>query len=236
MNRTSVRLGAALAAGALLLIPTAAQAHVGVSSPDASREGFGKVVFRVPTESDTASTTSLRVTLPKDQPLAFVSTQAKPGWKVKVTKSKLDEPLKTEYATVTEAVTAITWTSTGDGVAPGEFDEFAFSGGPLPDAESMSFDARQTYSDGEVVNWNEKQTGDEEPEHPAPVLMLAAASDDHHGAATADTASTDEKADGEHSEASADSTDQAARITAAVAVVVAVVALAFAVRQNRRRA
>ena len=235
MNRTSVRLGAALAAGALLLIPTAAQAHVGVSSPDASREGFGKVVFRVPTESDTASTTSLRVTLPKDQPLAFVSTQAKPGWKVKVTKSKLDEPLKTEYATVTEAVTAITWTSTGDGVAPGEFDEFAFSGGPLPDAESMSFDARQTYSDGEVVDWNQKQTGDEEPEHPAPVLTLAAASDDHHGAATADTASTEDH-DTSGDAVAYDSTDQAARITAAVAVVVAVLALAFAVRQNRRRA
>lgn len=231
MNRTSVRLGAALAAGALLLIPTAAQAHVGVSSPDASREGFGKVVFRVPTESDTASTTSLRITLPKGQPLAFVSTQAKPGWKVKVTTSKLDEPLKTEYATVTKAVTAITWTSNGDGVAPGEFDEFAISAGPLPDAESMSFDARQTYSDGEVVDWNQKQTGDEEPEHPAPVLTLAAASADHHGAATADTASADST---DH--ASTDSTDKAARITAAVAVVVAVLALAFAVRQNRRRA
>ena len=230
MNRSILRLGAALGAGVVLLVPSVAQAHVGVSSPDAAREGFGKVVFRVPNESDKASTTSLRITLPKDQPLAFVSTQAKPGWKVQVTKSKLDTPLKTEYATVTEAVTAITWTSTGSGIPVGEFDEFAFSGGPLPDARTMTFDARQTYSDGEVVDWNQVQTGDEEPEHPAPVLTLAAASAGHHGAAADDESSTHDAARAD------DATDQAARITAAVAVVIAVLALAFAVRQNRRRA
>ncbi|KQY59218.1 hypothetical protein ASD11_06445 [Aeromicrobium sp. Root495] len=231
MNRTSVRLGAASVAGALLLIPTAAQAHVSVSSPDAAREGFGKVVFRVPTEPDTASTTKVEIDLPREQPFAFVSTQVKPGWKVKITKSKLPKPVKTEYATISEAVSKVTWTATGDGIAPGEFDEFAVSAGPLPDVESVSFAARQTYSDGEVVDWDEKQTGDEEPEHPAPVLALAAASEDHHGGASG----ADDK-DTSGVSYAFDSSDKTARITAAVAVVVAVVSLAFAVRENRRRA
>ena len=56
-------------------------AHVTVSSTDAAPGEFGKAVFRVPTESETASTTKLVVTLPADAPFAFVSAQSKPGWK-----------------------------------------------------------------------------------------------------------------------------------------------------------
>ena len=42
-----------------------------VSSPDAAAGGYGELTFRVPNEKDTAKTTSLKVQLPKDTPLAF---------------------------------------------------------------------------------------------------------------------------------------------------------------------
>jgi hypothetical protein len=80
----------------------------------------------------------------------------------------------------------------GTGIAPGEFQEFALSGGPFPDAGTLSFPTVQTYSDGTEAAWIEPSVeGQEEPERPAPVLTLtggttltetAAATDEHgHG-------------------------------------------------------
>ncbi len=227
MKRNTVRLCAALITIALVGFAGAASAHVSVSSTDAAQGGFGKAVFRVPTESDTASTTKLVVTLPKETPFAFVTAQAKPGWKVTLQKEKLAAPTKVGDFELTEAVRTVTWTSTGDGIAPSQFDEFAISGGPFPDDESISFTAAQTYSDGEIVDWSEVQKGDKEPEHPAPTLKLAEPTGDGHGAATEDKA---------EAPASEDAGDNTARWLGGGALAVAVAALVVALRQNRRRA
>ena len=86
-----LRAAAIVAASALVVIGAAgsASAHVTVSSPDAKPGGYAKLVFRVPTESDNASTTKLVVSLPKDHPFAHVGAQVKDGWKVEKTKEKL---------------------------------------------------------------------------------------------------------------------------------------------------
>ena len=215
-RRHLARLSAALLTTVLVLSATPASAHVTVSSPDATAGGFGKVVFRVPTESETASTTKVKVTLPEDTPFAFVSAQPKPGWKVDIKKAKLDEPITSHGTTLTEAVSTVTWTS-NQGIAPGEFDEFALSAGPFPEVRTMSFSAEQTYDDGEVALWDEPtKKGAEEPEHPAPVLDLVAA-------------------DVEEAEPAA-SDDGLARAISGTALAVAVVAVFLALRQNRRRA
>jgi hypothetical protein len=45
--------------------------------------------------------------------------------------------------------------------------------GPLPESGEMTFQALQTYSSGERVNWNQVAVDESvEPEHPAPVLQL----------------------------------------------------------------
>lgn len=220
MNRTPARLCAALITVGLLSVASAASAHVTVSSTDATQSGFGKAVFRVPTESDTASTTKLVVTLPDTAPFAFVTAQAKPGWKVVLMKEKLDEPTKVGDFELTEAVRTITWTATGDGIAPSQFDEFALSGGPFPDDESMTFAAEQTYSDGEVVSWDEVAEGDKEPEHPAPTLKLTAP------VVEADATQVDQASDG----------DSTARWLGGGALAVALATLLVVLRQNRRRA
>ena len=233
MTRNLSRLGAALTAAALVAVASPASAHVGVSSADAARDGYGKAIFRVPNESGTAATTKVVVTLPTDTPLAFVSAGAKPGWTAEVATAKLPKATKVGDFELTEAVSTITWTADGDGIPVGQFDEFAFSGGPFPDADSITFEAEQTYSDGEVVDWNQPQTGDEEPEHPAPVLALAAATgDDHHGGATDDTepASATTAADRE------DGDSALGTWLGGGALIVAAAALVVALRQNRRRA
>jgi periplasmic copper chaperone A len=166
-----------------------ASAHVSVSSADADAGGFGELTFRVPTESDPASTTSLRVQLPTDTPLAFVSVKPVPGWTATVTTTPLDPPVEVEGSRLTEAVTEISWTADpGAGIRPGEYQSFSISAGPLPDAESLVLPALQGYDDGTEVAWIEPSTeGQAEPEHPAPVLNLAAASDE---AGAADTSPT----------------------------------------------
>lgn len=236
-SRLPARLTAAplLTAAAVLALAGPASAHVSVSSPDAAREGYGKVVFRVPTESDTADTTQLVVTLPADTPFLHLTAQPKPGWKVSMEEGPLPEPVEVDGTEITEAVRTVTWTAEGDGIAPGEFDEFALSGGPFPDAESVRFAAEQTYDDGEVVDWDQVQQGDEEPEKPAPTLTLLAASADGHGSGAHGAAGADTD------EASSASDDQAgsdtlSRVLSGAALAVAALALLGVVRQDRRRA
>lgn len=224
MTRIMGRLTAALTttAAAGLLLAGAASAHVTVSSTDAAHGGYGMLTFRVPNESDTAATTELTVTLPADTPLAHVSAQAKPGWKVSTKTTKFDEPVKAGDFELTEAVTSVTWTATDGGIPVGAFDTFAISGGPLPDAETLVLPATQTYADGEVVAWDQESTGDGEPEHPAPVLTLSEATGNgHHG--ETDTATSE------------DDSGSGVDPLAVVALAVAVVALGLSVK-NRRRA
>jgi uncharacterized protein YcnI len=158
-----------------------ASAHVSVSSADAAPGGFGEVTFRVPNESDTASTTGLRVQLPTDTPLAFVSVEPVPGWTVTTETTPLDPPVDVEGSRISEAVSEISWTADDEdaAIAPGEYLSFSVSGGPLPDAESLTLPAIQAYSDGSEVSWIEPSVeGQGEPEHPAPVLDLTAATED----------------------------------------------------------
>lgn len=179
-KKVVLRAAAITAATALVLVgaTNSASAHVTVSSPDAKPGGYAKLVFRVPSESDTASTTKLVVTLPKDRPFAHVGAQVKDGWKVVKTTEKLPQPVKVGDVTLSEAITTVTWTATtAVGVPPNDFDEFALSVGKLPEGvDSLNFPAVQTYSDGEVVKWEQvAKDGADKPEHPAPTLKLATA-------------------------------------------------------------
>jgi uncharacterized protein YcnI len=171
-------LAVALATGvAVFGFAAAAQAHVTIDPNQATQGGYARIAFRVPTESDTASTTKVDVFLPTVHPVASVSTMPVPGWTVHVTTSKLATPLVDDDGNqVTEAVSQITWTASPDGaIRPGQFQEFPVSLGPLPKTDQLVFKALQTYSDGTVVRWIDLTTpGQAEPEHPAPVLALSA--------------------------------------------------------------
>jgi periplasmic copper chaperone A len=176
MSKFVLRAAAIAAASTLVLAgaATSASAHVTVSSPDAKPGGYAKLVFRVPTESDSARTTKLVVSLPKDHPFAHVGAQVKDGWKVEKTTEKLAAPVKVGDVTLSQAITTVTWTAVAGGIPANDFDEFALSVGRLPDGvDSLSFPAVQTYSDGEVVKWDQpKKDGADEPEHPTPTLKL----------------------------------------------------------------
>ncbi len=177
---------------ASVVVATGASAHVTVSSDDAAAGGYGKLTFRVPNESDTASTVAVRVSIPEDQALASLRAQPVPGWSVTMTSAQLAEPVDVHGQQIGDYVSVVEFRAdAGGGIGPGEFQEFALSGGPFPDADTLSFPTVQTYSDGTESAWIEPTVDGQEPAYPAPALSLAgdtatatgpAAGDEHgHG-------------------------------------------------------
>ncbi len=221
LPRPLARVAVVLLAALTAIVASAglASAHVTVSSPDASAGGFGKLVFRVPNESDAASTVKVRIQIPTDTPLASLRTQPIPGWTATTTKLRLDPPVTDDDGNeITEAISVVEFTATaGAGIGPGEFQEFALSGGPFPDAESLTFPVVQTYSDGSESAWIEPTVdGQAEPEHPAPVLSL-----------TAET--TTDTTGGAADETAAHSHDEVTGAPAGVALFLAILALVVAI-------
>jgi uncharacterized protein len=231
---------AAVAASAVVVLSSPAFAHVSVAPEGtAAKGGYATVNFKVPNERDDASTTKLEVNLPMDHPLASVQPQAIDGWKVEVTESKLDKPIDLHGERIDEAVSKVTWTATGKGIEPGFFQRFPLSIGRLPeDTDKLVFKALQTYSSKEVVRWIETPVeGKEEPDNPAPVLALSAATDDQHGASGAGADQASHSADPEAASAAAPagSSDTMARVLGIAGIVAGVAGVAYGVVAGRRR-
>ncbi|AYF29427.1 MULTISPECIES: YcnI family protein [Micromonospora] len=184
-------------ATAVLGVAGPASAHVTINPAEGKQGGYGRFAFRVPNESDTASTVKVEVNLPENAPVGSVSTMPVAGWTVAVEKRKVDPPIEVHGSQLTEAVSKLTFTAAPNaGVKPGEFQEFPVSMGPLPQVDTMVFKVLQTYSDGNVSRWIEEPTpGAEEPENPAPVLKLAAAAPASTGASAPAAAAADDDDD-----------------------------------------
>lgn len=230
--RAAVLCGAVLTATALGVLP--ASAHVTVHSADATPGGYAELTFRVPTERNDASTVKLQVNFPADDPLASISVKPHPGWTFQVTNKKLTKPLTTDDGSVDSVVSAITWTAKpGQGIGPGEYDDFSVSAGPLPKNGTLTFPARQTYSNGSVVSWIEVAApGAPEPEHPAPSLTIAAP-------VTSPTKSDDTSMNSmpgmnDTSSSSHGSSQTASLAIAVTALIIAVVAVGLGVVRLRR--
>jgi uncharacterized protein YcnI len=170
------RLGAAavLGAAAALAAAPAAYAHVEVDTGSVpGKGGNGVVRLTVPTESDTASTIGLTVTIPAGVALSSARVLPVAGWSARV-------------ETAGERVTKIVWHAQDakkGGIGPSQFEIFTFLAGPWPaDRDTVPLPTTQEYSDGSSVVWDEVAVdADSKPEHPAPVVTLGAASAGHHG-------------------------------------------------------
>ncbi len=227
LSRLAVVLAAALVAlAASVTGASLASAHVTVASADAAPGGYGKLVFRVPNESDTAGTVGLRIQVPAEAALASLRVQPAPGWTATVTNSELAEPLEVHGQEITSYVSVVEFRATGAGIAPGEFQEFALSGGPFPEVDKLTYPVVQSYSDGTEAAWIEPSVGGEEPERPAPTLSLSADSgSDDGGAAVSDDAA--EAGDD-------DSSSVVPLVLSVVALLTAVAAVVLGVRAGRR--
>lgn len=208
--RAVVRTGAAAggALGAVVLAAGLASAHVTVTPDGAAAGAYTTLTFTVPNESPDAATTKVAVDLPADAPFTSVSVEPVPGWTAKVSTADLPEPVDVHGTEVTEAPSRVVWTADDDAAAieAGEFQRFTVSAGPVPEGvDELLLPATQTYSDGEVVAWDEPATDGAEPEHPAPLLRVTPAGADgpHGGPDDASSADPDHDA-AEGAAASAD--------------------------------
>jgi uncharacterized protein YcnI len=212
---------------------TAAQAHVTARGDSTAPGSFSQVTFRVPNESDSAGTVKVAVELPQTTPFAFVSVKPVPGWSVEAKEAPLPAPVEAEGATLTKAVRTVTWTADkGTQIAPGEYQDFSISAGPPPEEGTLAMPATQTYSDGEVVAWDEATPASgEEPERPAPTLTVTAATTAEGGAAVAPAPAEAAPAPA----AAGVEPDTTARWLGGLALVVAVGAAALGALGLRRR-
>jgi uncharacterized protein YcnI len=194
-------LGVTLAIG----IPLSASAHVTLDDNTAEAGSYALLTFKVPNESDAATTTSVTVSLPSDTPFVSVRTVPVAGWTAEVIVTTLPEPVQIGETTITEAPTSIVWTATGTGLGASELGLFPFSVGPVPDVGHLELPVDQGYSDGSVVSW----AGED-----VPVLYVNdEPAGDHHGDdAESDDAGHDdaESDDAESGDAGTDDEDAAA--------------------------
>src|SRR5262245_36017810 len=156
---TVAATGAAMSIG-LLAGAAPASAHVHVDANNPTPGSTSVLTFQVPGESETgALTTQLTVDLPN---LTSVRTEVMPGWT-----TRLDRDA------AAGTVRSVTWTAApGTGISSDQFALFRLTV-KLPDAQTVSLPATQTYSDGTVVRWDQAELpGGGEPEHPAPMLSL----------------------------------------------------------------
>jgi uncharacterized protein YcnI len=180
---------ATMTAGLLAAGAAAASAHVHVEPDDTAAGGYTHLTFNVPNESPTAKTSRLEVTLPTDTPFTSVSVKPIEGWKAEVTTGSLPQPVTIAGATVTKAASSVVWTAdAAHQIGQNEYQAFSLSVGVLPDAgTTVTLPTAQTYTDGSVVQWDEKTVeGQAEPEHPAPSFVTTA----KDAAATAVTAAS----------------------------------------------
>jgi uncharacterized protein YcnI len=224
-----VLIAASVTLAGLLVVGTGvASAHVTVSSANAAPGGYGKVTFTVPDEATAASTVGVRIQLPTGTPLTSVRAQPVPGWTVSLTTVALDPPVRSDDGdTIDSTVSVVEYRAdAGGGIAPGEFQEFALSGGPFPDVGSLSFNVVQRYSDDTEVAWIEPTVaGQPEPQHPAPVLSLSAAS---NGAPGNDTGTTTAGTDG------GDTTARVALVLAVLGLLAGLAGLFLGLAARRR--
>lgn len=231
--RTIALAGAATTA-ALIALAGPASAHVTVSAPGATRGGGDQeITFRVPVEKN-LDTIGVTIQLPTDTPIASVLVEPLPGWTHTQTMAKLAKPIVTDDGEISTAVSEIHWTAAkGRGLRPGEYGAFTIIAGQLPDTAAVTFKALQAYSDGTVVAWIETAAPGSKtaPEHPAPVLTLAAPASGSSLSRSPSTAPTTTKAGAPAAKAASNT---APVVLAIIALVVATAALGLVVVSRAR--
>lgn len=188
------KLAAAAAAASALAVPAAAEAHVTLQPNAAAAGSFTVENVRVPNERDNASTVKVDVQLPHG--FIFVSYEPKPGWTVKVARTKLDKPIDSGHGPVTEEVSRVTFTGDGERgkIAPGQFVDFPLSVQvPGKPGDKLTFKAIQTYSNGEVVRW----IGAPDSDTPAPIVSVTQGGDEHGASAAPAPAPAADSGDGD---------------------------------------
>ena len=120
--RKRILLASALVGAIVCALAAPASAHVTVDPPSAPKGGTVKLSFLAPNEEPSTKMTELagRFPTPPETPIPTVTVEAKPGWTVTVTTTKLAKPIVTDDGNITDIVSEIDWKAktAADGIAP----------------------------------------------------------------------------------------------------------------------
>jgi uncharacterized protein YcnI len=154
MNRTNARRLAAVAlvVGAALAAAGSAWAHAEISPAVSLAKALQLYTLAVPTEKENLTTTKVELTPPSGFSIdSFVPAV---GWKRTVQQTGSGE---------NTTIQKVTWTG---GKVPTEEDALFQFLASTNASKTYTFEVRQTYSDGSVVDW----TGPESSDTPAPTV------------------------------------------------------------------
>ena len=207
-----------------LVAPSTAAAHVTVSPEESPAEGYETLTFTVPHGCDGAATDSVKVKLP-DQ-VVSATPGVVPGWKIKTLEGKLANPVVEDGEKMTSGVREVTWT--GGPLPDGQLQQFllsvAFHG---EEGDTAEFKVIQGCEGGAETAWIQSTPASgEEPEHPAPTVMLTAAEDGGHDHMAAEDSSTEADPASSDDDGSGNGLAIAALIVGALGLIVGSIALA----------
>jgi uncharacterized protein YcnI len=155
-SRPSLPSALACAVAVALIAAGAASAHARISPPVSLSNTLQLYSLAVPTEKENAFTTKIVLTVP--QGFSIDSFVPNPGWT-----RVLQQTGSGEDAVIQK----VTWT--GGHVPTGEDSLFQFLGQPAKSG-TYTFQVQQTYSDNEIVNWSDPESG----ANPAPTIQAKA--------------------------------------------------------------
>jgi len=191
MKTTVARLAAAAGtAGAVVLLTSApASAHVGTSADEVAAESTLALGLTIGHGCEDSPTNEMTIQIPEGvnnaQPFAH------PGWTATSEVEALDPPVEAAHGEeLTERVSVITFTATEGNALPQDVRDTFTINFTAPDApgETLYFKTIQSCESGENA-WIDEWDGEgEEPESPAPsVLVTEAVAEDGHDEETTDT-------------------------------------------------
>ena len=152
VTRTRRAAVVALTAIGALVAANGAFAHAALSPPVAKSKTGQVFTLAVPTEEEDATTTTIELTPPEG--FSIDSFAPTPGWKRDVQQTGEGEDT---------VIQKVTWSG---GKVPTEEDAIFQFVGEADSAKTYTFDVRQTYSNGKVVDWS----GPESSDTPTPTI------------------------------------------------------------------
>lgn len=171
-------------AGALLVAASPlAGAHVTVTPSTTAAEAYSVLSFSVGHGCEGSPTTAIAVRMPEE--ILAVTPTVHPGWEVEKVMQQLDEPAEGAHGTTyTERVDRVVYTARTP-LPDGYLDTFELQLQlTAEEGTTLAFPVVQSCVEGETAWTQTVAEGEEEPESPAPFLVVTAAEGgDHHGAA-----------------------------------------------------
>ncbi|WML48069.1 DUF1775 domain-containing protein [Neobacillus sp. PS3-34] len=149
----------------LFLFGSFVSAHVTVNPQTSATGAWETYTLKVPVEKDIPST---KVTLKIPSDVQFMSYQPVEGWNISIKKNSKG------------IVKSVTFEAIGDGILPGQFQQFVFVAKNPEYAGKAAWDAYQFYKDGSIVEW----TGKGSTQTPHSVTNIIASTTVEHHAST----------------------------------------------------